>query len=58
MWRRNNSSLEKVSCNKCGLFERTHSRPRPEQFPHFVVPFLACFASSCSRANGPLRFLP
>ena len=21
-------------CNKCGLFERTHSRPRPEQFPH------------------------
>ncbi|KAJ7856861.1 hypothetical protein B0H13DRAFT_2078069 [Mycena leptocephala] len=21
-------------CNKCGLFERTHSRPRPQQFPH------------------------
>ncbi|KAJ7806849.1 hypothetical protein B0H14DRAFT_2274917, partial [Mycena olivaceomarginata] len=33
-WRRSNSSLGKVSCNKCGLFERTHSRPRPEQFPH------------------------
>jgi hypothetical protein len=21
-------------CNKCGLFERTHNRARPEQFPH------------------------
>ncbi|KAJ7040873.1 hypothetical protein C8F04DRAFT_898348, partial [Mycena alexandri] len=20
--------------NKCGLFERTHSRPRPDEFPH------------------------
>ncbi|KAJ7826596.1 hypothetical protein B0H14DRAFT_2817037 [Mycena olivaceomarginata] len=57
MWRRSNSSLGKVSCNKCGLFERPHSRPRPEQFPHFAVPFL-CFASSYSRAYGPLRFLP
>ncbi|KAJ7724642.1 hypothetical protein B0H16DRAFT_1232337, partial [Mycena metata] len=25
-------------CNKCGLFERTHSRPRPEQFPHKRAP--------------------
>ncbi|KAG2011100.1 hypothetical protein CC2G_011251 [Coprinopsis cinerea AmutBmut pab1-1] len=29
-----NLSPGKVLCNKCGLFERTHSRPRPEQFPH------------------------
>ncbi|KAJ7362795.1 hypothetical protein DFH08DRAFT_638754, partial [Mycena albidolilacea] len=33
-WRRSNSRPGKVLCNKCGLFERTHSRPRPEQFPH------------------------
>ncbi|KAJ3479297.1 hypothetical protein NLI96_g9158 [Meripilus lineatus] len=33
-WRRSNLVPGKVLCNKCGLFERTHSRPRPEQFPH------------------------
>ncbi|KAJ7433796.1 hypothetical protein FB451DRAFT_1154749 [Mycena latifolia] len=33
-WRRSNLSPGKVLCNKCGLFERAHSRPRPEQFPH------------------------
>ncbi|KAF9261805.1 hypothetical protein L218DRAFT_869250, partial [Marasmius fiardii PR-910] len=33
-WRRSNLNPGKVLCNKCGLFERTHSRPRPEQFPH------------------------
>ncbi|KAJ7160478.1 hypothetical protein C8R46DRAFT_1038713 [Mycena filopes] len=32
-WRRSNLSPGKVLCNKCGLFERTHSRPRPAQFP-------------------------
>ncbi|KAF7372532.1 GATA type zinc finger protein asd-4 [Mycena venus] len=29
--RRSNLSPGKVLCNKCGVFERTHSRPRPEQ---------------------------
>jgi hypothetical protein len=33
-WRRSNLSPGKVLCNKCGLFERTHSRPRPDQFSH------------------------
>ncbi|CAL1715702.1 unnamed protein product [Somion occarium] len=33
-WRRSSLTPGKVLCNKCGLFERTHSRPRPEQFPH------------------------
>lgn len=33
-WRRSSLNPGKVLCNKCGLFERTHSRPRPEQFPH------------------------
>ncbi|KAJ6574131.1 hypothetical protein B0H19DRAFT_935279, partial [Mycena capillaripes] len=32
--RRSNLSPGKVLCNKCGLFERTHSRPRTERFPH------------------------
>ncbi|KAF8151179.1 hypothetical protein K438DRAFT_1623945 [Mycena galopus ATCC 62051] len=30
-WRRSILSPGKVLCNKCGLFERSHSRPRPEQ---------------------------
>ncbi|KAJ7720530.1 hypothetical protein B0H16DRAFT_384166 [Mycena metata] len=29
-WRRSNLNPGKMLCNKCGLFERTHSRPRPE----------------------------
>ncbi|KAL4066106.1 hypothetical protein V8B97DRAFT_2021212 [Scleroderma yunnanense] len=33
-WRRSNLSPGKVLCNKCGLFERTHGRARPDQFPH------------------------
>ncbi|KAH9926290.1 uncharacterized protein BXZ73DRAFT_90960 [Epithele typhae] len=33
-WRRSSLTPGKVLCNKCGLFERTHSRPRPEAFPH------------------------
>ncbi|KAJ6486515.1 hypothetical protein C8R47DRAFT_979489 [Mycena vitilis] len=32
-WRRSNLSPGKVLCNTCGLFERTHSRPRPELSP-------------------------
>ncbi|KAJ7772320.1 hypothetical protein B0H16DRAFT_1235418, partial [Mycena metata] len=34
VWRRSILSPGKVLCNKCGLFERTHGRPRPDQFPH------------------------
>lgn len=48
-WRRSNLSPGKVLCNKCGLFERTHSRPRPEQFPHKRGPL----ASSTLRARSP-----
>ncbi|KAI9434995.1 hypothetical protein H4582DRAFT_731673 [Lactarius indigo] len=32
-WRRSSLNPGKVLCNKCGLFERTHNRPRPGQFP-------------------------
>ncbi|KAJ7494022.1 hypothetical protein FB451DRAFT_1077637 [Mycena latifolia] len=48
-WRRSNLSPGKVLCNKCGLFERTHSRPRPEQFPHKRGPL----ASSTLSARSP-----
>ncbi|KAJ7686328.1 hypothetical protein B0H17DRAFT_940535 [Mycena rosella] len=48
-WRRSNLSPGKVLCNKCGLFERTHSRPRPEQFPHKRGPL----ASSTLRSRSP-----
>ncbi|KAF8989688.1 hypothetical protein BDQ17DRAFT_1372947 [Cyathus striatus] len=48
-WRRSNLSPGKVLCNKCGLFERTHSRPRPDQFPHKRGPL----ASSTLRGKTP-----
>ncbi|KAJ7616920.1 hypothetical protein DFH06DRAFT_1012627 [Mycena polygramma] len=48
-WRRSNLSPGKVLCNKCGLFERTHSRARPEQFPHKRGPP----ASSTVRSRSP-----
>ncbi|PPQ91733.1 hypothetical protein CVT25_013015 [Psilocybe cyanescens] len=48
-WRRSNLSPGKVLCNKCGLFERTHSRPRPDQFPHKRGPL----ATSTLRGRTP-----
>ncbi|KAJ7907967.1 hypothetical protein B0H13DRAFT_2662183 [Mycena leptocephala] len=53
-WRRSNLSPGKVLCNKCGLFERTHSRPRPEQFPHKRGPL----ASSTLRSRSPPQAQP
>ncbi|KAF8664859.1 hypothetical protein AX14_006691, partial [Amanita brunnescens Koide BX004] len=49
-WRRSNLSPGKVLCNKCGLFERTHSRPRPEQFPHKRGPLTG---TALSRSRTP-----
>ncbi|KAJ7452024.1 hypothetical protein FB451DRAFT_1100949, partial [Mycena latifolia] len=48
-WRRSNLSPGKVLCNKCGLFECTHSRPRPEQFSHKHGPL----ARSTLRTRSP-----
>ncbi|KAJ7079522.1 hypothetical protein C8R44DRAFT_91192 [Mycena epipterygia] len=48
-WRRSNLSPGKVLCNKCGLFECTHSCPRHEQFPHKRGPL----ASSTFRSGSP-----
>ncbi|TFK39648.1 hypothetical protein BDQ12DRAFT_712286 [Crucibulum laeve] len=50
-WRRSNLSPGKVLCNKCGLFERTHSRPRPEQFPHKRGPLAT---SNIQRRTPPM----
>ncbi|KAJ7859762.1 hypothetical protein B0H13DRAFT_1639874 [Mycena leptocephala] len=51
-WRRSNPSPGNVLCNKCGLFECTHSRPRPQQFPHKRGPP----ASSTLRSRSPRRY--
>lgn len=40
-WRRSSLAPGKVLCNKCGLYERTHSRPRPEKFSHKRKPVSA-----------------
>ncbi|KAJ3756401.1 hypothetical protein EV360DRAFT_19802, partial [Lentinula raphanica] len=53
-WRRSNLSPGKVLCNKCGLFERTHSRPRPEQFPHKRGPLAVSNLRSRSPAPHPI----
>lgn len=46
-------------CNKCGLFERTHSRPRPEQFPHKRGPIVTTtFKSSRSPPPSSSRLPP
>ncbi|KAJ7897693.1 hypothetical protein B0H14DRAFT_3124595 [Mycena olivaceomarginata] len=50
-WRGSNLIPGKVLCKKCGLFERTHSRPRPEQFPHRRGP-LASSALRPGSASG------
>ncbi|KAJ6476259.1 hypothetical protein C8R45DRAFT_772050, partial [Mycena sanguinolenta] len=31
-WRRSSLDPGEIVCNKCGLFERTHCRPRPLRF--------------------------
>jgi hypothetical protein len=51
-WRRSNLTPGKVLCNKCGLFERTHLRPRPEQFPHKRGPMSAAITKSRSSPSA------
>ncbi|KAH9941484.1 hypothetical protein B0H21DRAFT_752553 [Amylocystis lapponica] len=58
-WRRSSLTPGKVLCNKCGLFERTHSRPRPEQFPHKRGPLVtATFKSSRTPPPNSSRLPP
>ncbi|KAG8891066.1 hypothetical protein FRB98_000075 [Tulasnella sp. 332] len=35
-WRRSTLTYGKIVCNKCGLYERTHSRPRPHRFDELL----------------------
>lgn len=56
-WRRSSLTPGKVLCNKCGLFERTHSRPRPEQFPHKRGPIVTNTFKT-SRSPPPASRLP
>ncbi|KAJ7062496.1 hypothetical protein C8F01DRAFT_1023557 [Mycena amicta] len=49
-WRRSNLSPGKMLCNKCGLFERAHSRPRPEQFPHKRGPLATSTLRTANRS--------
>ncbi|KAH9931791.1 uncharacterized protein B0H18DRAFT_952490 [Fomitopsis serialis] len=52
-WRRSSLTPGKVLCNKCGLFERTHSRPRPDQFPHKRGPLVTASFKSSTRSPPP-----
>ncbi|EMD38744.1 hypothetical protein CERSUDRAFT_81545 [Gelatoporia subvermispora B] len=57
-WRRSSLTPGKVLCNKCGLFERTHSRPRPEQFPHKRGPLVTATFKSSRTPPPPQARLP
>ncbi|KIK02003.1 hypothetical protein K443DRAFT_544152 [Laccaria amethystina LaAM-08-1] len=57
-WRRSNLSPGKVLCNKCGLFERTHSRPRPDQFPHKRGPLATASLRTPPGGGGSLSSSP
>ncbi|KAI0248966.1 hypothetical protein BJV78DRAFT_1231194, partial [Lactifluus subvellereus] len=58
-WRRSSLNPGKVLCNKCGLFERTHNRARPEQFPHKRGPLAAMRTSPLQYAAvPPISVLP
>ncbi|KAJ7772335.1 hypothetical protein B0H16DRAFT_1305318, partial [Mycena metata] len=56
-WRRINLNPGKLLCNKCSLFERTHSRPRPEQFPHKRGPLAATTLRAAWETVRLRRFL-
>ncbi|KAI0701416.1 hypothetical protein C8T65DRAFT_536075, partial [Cerioporus squamosus] len=57
-WRRSSLTPGKVLCNKCGLFERTHSRPRPEQFPHKRGPVVTQFKQQHRNTPPPGQMSP
>ncbi|KAJ7059549.1 hypothetical protein C8F01DRAFT_1026211, partial [Mycena amicta] len=47
-WRKSTLALGKVLCNKCGLYERTHQRPRPSNKDMYRA------SGAASRERGPL----
>lgn len=54
-WRRSTLNPGKIVCNKCGLYERTHLRPRPLRFDELRAGGKARKASAVSQGDkkGP-----
>jgi len=57
-WRRSSLSPGKVLCNKCGLYERTHSRPRPEKFTHKHKMVAAALTTKPHQSSSTYRSVP
>jgi GATA-binding protein len=51
-WRRSTLNPGKIVCNKCGLYERTHLRPRPLRFDELRAGNKARKATKTPGANG------
>ncbi|KAH7105628.1 hypothetical protein BKA62DRAFT_669114 [Auriculariales sp. MPI-PUGE-AT-0066] len=52
-WRRSTLNPGKIVCNKCGLYERTHLRPRPHRFDELRATSKARKAASKGSAPSP-----
>jgi hypothetical protein len=52
-WRRSTLTPGKIVCNKCGLYERTHLRPRPLRFDELRAGNKARKQSKASAAGSP-----
>ncbi|KZS97799.1 hypothetical protein SISNIDRAFT_449380 [Sistotremastrum niveocremeum HHB9708] len=53
-WRRSTLNPGKIVCNKCGLYERTHLRPRPHRFDELRAGNRARRAATTSSINAKL----
>jgi GATA-binding protein len=52
-WRRSTLNPGKIVCNKCGLYERTHLRPRPLRFDELRAGNKARKAAAKTAASSP-----
>lgn len=52
-WRRSTLNPGKIVCNKCGLYERTHLRPRPHRFDELRAGSKARKAAAAKAAPSP-----
>ena len=52
-WRRSTLTPGKIVCNKCGLYERTHLRPRPLRFDQFCAENKSRKQSKVASSKGP-----
>lgn len=51
-WRRSTLNPGKIVCNKCGLYERTHLRPRPHRFDELRAGSKARKAAKVTSPSG------